>query len=161
MTAVTVTSPNTLPIAGTPVSYSGSLAEHHGPGFILFPLCLCGEGSDCAHDPGARHTLLDFGTNRALHHVRTGSYTAARTDSWWPSDAIDVIHGGYLYKAAYTWPGSRSNGRVLAFYAGNGRIHGRFIVAREITDAIRTLDDRGADPARAQCKTFALPALTA
>ncbi|MEV6781936.1 hypothetical protein [Streptomyces sp. NPDC051098] len=42
---------------------------------------------------------------------------------------------------------------------GNGRIHGRFIVAREITDAIRTLDDRGADPALAQCKSFALPPL--
>lgn len=162
MTALPAPSSPAPLIAGAPVTYNGSVADFRGGGYLLLPHGFdTGQDNDCdcEFDRRGRHTLVDFTSDRVLNHVRTQSFTPTRTDAWWPADAVNVRHGSYLYKAAHTTPGGSPTSRVLAYYAGDGRILRMFTVFRELTDAVRDLDARGADPARAQCLRFDLPAL--
>ncbi|MGW2841925.1 hypothetical protein ACWCWD_29570 [Streptomyces sp. NPDC001493] len=141
-----------LPIIGTPVTYHGSLTDYHGRTFFLFPhhdLLTFEEADDCECDPRSRRTLRSADPDTNLAHVRESSFTA-ETSAWWPEDSIDITCGGFVYKASHALPGGSPSSRILAYYAGNGRVMTEWCTLGEMagSDTVRTLDERGLDPFR-------------
>ncbi|MEU2462094.1 hypothetical protein ABZ604_31495 [Streptomyces sp. NPDC012473] len=158
---MTVTNPKcaALPAIGTRATYHGSLTDSHGRDFLVFPhdfLLSTDEAEDCGCDHRSRRTLVscDLAAD-PLVHVRESSFTA-ETGDWWPDDAIDIVHGGFVYKASHTLPGGSPTTRVLAFYTGSGQVLKTWGTLCEITNSntIRVLDERGLDSFRAR---LALP----
>jgi hypothetical protein len=156
------TSSEALPIAGSRVTYHGSMTEHHGKSFLLFPhgSYLDEDDSDCEceYEAEPRHTLIDVNhtSSDAMNHVRATSFTVA-PGRWWPEDAIDIRRGGFVYKASHATEGGSPNARVLSFYTANGLLMRTWCVFGELTDNVRLLDDRGRDPLAATRMVFALP----
>ncbi|MEU8672694.1 hypothetical protein AB0C71_38025 [Streptomyces anulatus] len=149
-----------LPVAGTAVTYHGSMTEHQGGRFLLFPhysIFSTGEHDayDC-EDLNDRSTLVGFGSYLTLNHARPASFTAD-TGIWWPQDAIDITRDGYVYKVSHTLPGGGPHSRVIAFHAADGRLLRDWARLHRIdSDTLQLLDERGLT--RADQKTFAVPA---
>lgn len=104
-----------LPVIGTRVTYRGSLAEFHGRDFLLFPHDVslsAGNAIDCDCNHNSRYTLVEAGSDTRLFHVRSTSFTV-QTGDWWPKDALDVVHGGFVYKASHALPGARPPAEFL------------------------------------------------
>ncbi|MFE7759674.1 hypothetical protein [Streptomyces sp. NPDC057429] len=146
-----------LPVIGTRVTYHGSLTQYHGSGFLLFPHDVSlsvGDTLYCDCDHHSRYTLVDIESDTLLRHVREASFTV-EAGTWWPEDAIDVVHGGFVYKASHTLPGGSPATRILAFHTANGEVLNQWGAICQIADrdTVRILDERGLDPFRA------LPAL--
>ncbi|MEU4266202.1 hypothetical protein ACYCCF_30190 [Streptomyces argenteolus] len=143
-----------LPVIGTRVTYHGSLTQYHGRGFLLFPHDVslsAGETLYCDCDHHSRYTLVDIESDIPLFHVREASFTV-EASGWWPEDAIDIVHGGFVYKASHALPGGSPTTRILAFHTAGGEVLNQWGTLREITDTgtIRILDERGLDPFRAR-----------